>query len=207
MLGVVLLRDAMLFVPGYSTHSYAVIWEWTLPPLLAAQAWCGLDALKAVARLYPKIGNFAVRLFLACLAITTVICCLGLPFEVHRLAGGEALLRALFLLQRWVDSWIAGTLILVAVFFARFPAPLKRPPRNLVIHTVLLSIYFGGYAVLFFAENLAPLGAVELLEQLQFVLIVLLYGVWAICLSQNGERSEPWPHVDILLLNRAAQSK
>ncbi len=206
MLGIVLVRDAVLSIPGYSTHGYAVAWEWTLPPLLAAQVWAGLDTLKAVARLYPKIGTFAVRLFLACLSITTTICCLGLPFEMHRLTGAEVVLRTLFLAQRWVDGSIAGTLILVAIFFARFPAPLKRPPRNLVIHTILLSLYFSGYAVLFFAENLAPLGAVALLEQLQFVLIVLLYGLWAICLSRSGEQTEPWPQLDIIMLKPAAQS-
>lgn len=200
MLGVVLMRDATLSVPRYNTHAYAVIWEWTLPALLAAQLWAGFDTLRAIARLYPKIGKFAVRLFLACLAITVIVCCLSLPFELHRLAGPEALLRSLFLLHRCVDSWIAGTLILVAVFFARSPAPLRRPPRNLVMHTLLLSLYFGGYAALFLAENLAPLGAVATLERVQFGLVILLYTVWLICLSRSGENRDPWPQMDIMLL-------
>ncbi len=200
MLGVVLVRDAALSIPRYNTHAYAVIWEWTLPVLLAAQLWAGFDTLRAIARLYPNIGRFAVRIFLACLAITVTVCCLSLPFELHRLAGPEALLRSLFLLHRCVDSWIAGTLILVVVFFARFPAPLRRPPRNLVMHTLLLSLYFTGYATLFLVENLAPLGAVAALERIQFGLVVLLYTVWAICLSRSGENREPWPQIEVMLL-------
>jgi hypothetical protein len=205
MLGVVLMRDGIVSIPEYNTHAYAVVWAWTLPVLLTAQVWAGLDTLKAVARLYPKIGRFAVRLFLTCLAITVAVCCLGLPFELHRLSDEDAALRALFLLHRSVDSWIAGTLILVAVFFARFPAPLKQPPRNLVLHTILLSLYFSGYAALFFAENLMSLGSAVLVERLQFILVVALYAVWAAGLSKSGENSEPWPEIDVLVLRTLAQ--
>jgi hypothetical protein len=130
MLGVVLVRDAALSIPHYKSHAYALLWEWTLPALLLSQIWAGLDILRAVARLYPKIGKLAVQIFLSCLATTVILCCLSLPFELHRLAGEETLLRSLFLLHRCVDGWIAGTLILVAVFFARFPAPSKQPPAT-----------------------------------------------------------------------------
>jgi len=205
MRGIGLMRDALLSVPHYTTHAYTVIWESSLPTLLAAQVWAALDTLRAVARLYPGIGKLAVRIFLACLAITVTVCCLSLPFELHRLTGGETLLRSLFLLQRCVDGWIAGTLILVAIFFARFPSPSTPPPRNLVLHTVLLSIYFSGYAVLFVAENLAALGAVLTLERIQFVLVVLLYAIWVASLSKSGERSEPWPQTDVILLKTVRQ--
>jgi hypothetical protein len=63
MLVIVLARDIVLSVPHYKTHAYAVVWEWTLPALLIAQAWAGLDTLRAVARLYPKIGKLAARIF------------------------------------------------------------------------------------------------------------------------------------------------
>lgn len=202
MLGVVVVRDVLLSIPHFKTHAYAATWEWSLPALLVAQMWAGLDTLRAVARLYPEIGKLAVRIFLSCLATTITICCLSLPFELHHLAGEETLLRSLFLLHRCVDGWIAGTLILVAAFFARFPAPVKQPPRNLVIHTVLLSVYFSGYAVLFIAENLAPLGAVASVERIQLLLVVVLYTIWAICLSKKGERSEPWPQIDVILLKK-----
>ena len=200
MLGVVLARDVIVSIPPYDTPAYTLAWAWTLPILLAAQVWAGLDTLRAVARLYPKIGNFAVRLFLACLAITIFVCCVGLPFELDRLGREEAALRSLFLLHRWADSCIAGTLILVAVFFARFPAPLKQPPRNLVMHTMLLSAYFSGYAVLFFAENLASLGAIRVVEHLQFALVVVLYALWTMGLSKRGETSQPWPEIDVMVL-------
>jgi hypothetical protein len=206
MLAVVLLRDAALSIPSFYTHSYAVVWEWSLPALLAAQIWAGLDTLRAVGQLYPKIRKFAIRVFLSCLAITAAGCCLTLPIELRRVTDQETVLRTLFLLQRSVDGCIAGTLILVAAFFARFPAPLKRPPRNLVIHIVLLSIYFGGYAVLFVGENLAALGALVTLERIQFILVVILYAVWVFGLSRGGEDSEPWPQIDVILLKAVKQT-
>lgn len=207
MLVVIVLRDITLAIPPYRSHTYPLLWALTLAPLLAAQVWAGWATLRAVARLYPKIGNFAVRLFVACLITTILICCLGLPFELHRMTGQERLLRELFLLHRSIDSWIAGTLILVAAFFLRFPAPLKQPPRNLVVHTILLSLYFSGYAVLFFAENLAPLGAAAIVERLQFSLVVLLYGVWAIAFSAKGQESEPWPTIEVIVLEKLGEAK
>src|SRR4029079_182352 len=98
LLGVVLVRDGVVSIPAYDTRAYSVAWAWTLPFLLAAQLWAGWDTLKAVARLYPKIGRFAVRLFLACLAITVAVCCVALPFALPRLLAGEARLRGPFLL-------------------------------------------------------------------------------------------------------------
>lgn len=200
MLAAVLARDAIVSIPPYDSHAYTVAWECTLLPLLAAQVWAGLDTLLSVARLYPKFGKFAVRLYVICLGISVAFCCLSLPFELRRLTGAETVLRGFFLLQRCTDSCIAGTLLLVSLFLARFPAPSKKPPRNLVLHTFLLTAYFGGYALLFLAENLTALGGAAIAERAQFVLIVLIYAAWAAGLSKEGTRSEPWPQVDVILL-------
>ena len=205
MLATVLLRDLTLLLIPYHSHSYTLAWECTLPIVLVMQMWAGYETLRAVAELYPKLGGLAIRLFLVCLSITVAGCSLGLPFELHRIAGDEIFLRSLFLLQRWVDSWIAGTLILVALFFMRFPAPAKQPPRNLVIHTVLLAVYFAGYSVLFFMENLVPLGSAEISERLQLSLIMLLYILWATCLSVKGQNIEPWPQIDVIAIKEQRQ--
>ncbi|MGH9582858.1 MAG: hypothetical protein ACRD4O_07985 [Bryobacteraceae bacterium] len=200
MLGMVLARDIVVSIPRYDTHAYTLAWEWTLPPLLVSQLWAGLDTLRAVARLYPKFGNFAIRLYLACLAISIAACSLTLPFELRYLSGNETVLRAFFLLQRCIDSWIAGTLMLVAVFLACSSAPSRKPPRNLVLNTILLAIYFAGYAVLFMIENLTTLGGAVIAEHAQFILVILVYAAWAAALSKNGARGEPWPKIDVFLL-------
>jgi len=207
MLAVLVARDVALAIPPYTSLAYTYIWGWTFPLVLGAQIWAGFENLQCIGRLYPKIGNFAKRLFIVCFVITVIGCCTGLPFELHRIGGQEALLRALFLVQRWVDCWIAGTLILVALFFARFPAPLKKPPRNLVVHTVLLSLYFTTYGLLYFVENLAPLGAVETAEQAQLSAIVMLYAVWATLLSSDGQKSEAWPEISVIVLETVSLEK
>lgn len=207
MLSMVLARDIVVSIPKYDTQAYILAWEWTLFPLLAAQVWAGLDNLRAVAGLYPAIGGFAVRLYLSCLAISAAVCSLTLPFELRDISGGATFLRSLFLLQRCVDSWIAGTLLLVSVYLVRFPAPALKPPRNLVLNTVLLTIYFGGYAVLFMLENLAPLGGAAIAEQAQFVLVILVYAAWTAGLSKAGQRSEPWPQIDVVLVHGLGADK
>jgi hypothetical protein len=202
MMIVVLWRDAVVSIPSYDSHAYTVAWEWTLPVLLIAQACAGLDTLNAVERLYRTFGRLVIRLYLFCLAISLLISGAALPFELRRVTSEEAQLRSLFLLQRCVDSWIALTLILVSLFLARFTAPSKKPSRNLVLHTILLSAYFAGYAALFIAENLTALGGAVILERVQFVLVVLLYASWAAGISKQGAESEPWPQIDVILLRR-----
>jgi hypothetical protein len=202
MLGVVVLRDVVLACLRYDSRPYVLVWEYTLPVVLVSQAYAGLQTLIAVSRLYRRIGRLVVRLFLVSLALTLACCCLGLPFELHRLGGEEAVLRSFFLAQRWVDSSIAGTLILASAFLLRSPAPPKRPPPNLVLHTTILSLYFSSYAALFFLENLASLGSIQMLERIQFSFVVLLYGVWASGLSLKRQRLDPWQQTDAIVLRQ-----
>lgn len=207
MLAAVLVRDAILSVPSYTSHAYTAAWEWTLPVLLIFQIWAGLDTLLEIARLYPKLGRFMAPLYLTCLAVSVIVCCLILPLELHRLSGGEISLRLCFLLQRCIDTCIAGVLLLASIFLAGFPAPSKQPPRNLVLHTILLTLYFGGYAVLFLAENLTALGHAVLLERAQFLVVVLVYAIWAIGISQEGRRSEGWPRIKVIVLQSVGAAK
>lgn len=200
MLAAVLVRDAIVSIPRYDSHAYTLAWEYTLPVLLGAQLWAGLDTLLVIAQLYPNFGRFILRLYVFCLAISVAVCCLILPFETRRLLGGETVLRLFFLLQRCTDGCIAVTLMLASIFLAWFPAPSKKPPRNLVLHTVLLTTYFGGYALLFMTENLAPLGGAAVIERAQFVLVILVYAVWAAGLSKEGARSDPWPEIDVVVM-------
>lgn len=200
MLTAVLVRDAVVSIPRYDSHAYTLAWEYTLPVLLGAQLWVGLEALLAIARLYPKFGRFIVRLYVFCLSISVAVCCLILPFETRHILGAETVLRLFFLLQRCMDTCIAATVMLASIFLVRFTAPSKQPPRNLVLHTVLLTAYFGGYAVLFMAENLTALGGAAILERVQFILVILVYAVWAAGLSKEGARSEPWPEIEVVVL-------
>ena len=202
MLGVVVARDVVLACLHYNSHPYVLVWAYSLPVILVSQIYAGLQTLISVARLYPRFGRLAVRLFATCLALTLAFCCVGLPFELHRLGGGEALLRSFFLVQRWVDSSLAGTLILASLFLMRSPAPPKQPPLNLVLHTTLLSIYFSGYAVLFLVENLTSLGSAQTFERVQFFLIVLLYLMWASRLSLKRQRLVAWKETEAILLRR-----
>ncbi len=202
MLGVVVARDVLLACLRYDSHPYVLVWSYSLPVILVSQIYAGLQTLISVARLYPRFGRLAVLLFLTCLALTLAFCCVGLPFELHRLSGGEAVLRSFFLAQRWVDSSIAGTLILTSLFLMRSPAPPKQPPFNLVLHTTLLSIYFSGYAVLFFVENLTSLGSAQIFERAQFSLIVVLYLMWASCLSLKRQRPIAWKQIEAFSLRR-----
>jgi hypothetical protein len=199
MLLVGIARDGILHLTPYDTHQYALAWEITLAPLLLTHVWAALATYRRLAGLYPKIGSFATWLFAACVAVAVILCCTLTPFETPRIAGNELILRTMFLLHRWVDTLCAGALLLAVLFLSRLPSPMKHPPRNVLLHTCFLSAYFGIYALTYFAENLAPLGAAVWIERAQLVMVCMLYGGWAYSLSAAGEEGESWPGIDPLL--------
>lgn len=202
MLAIGFLRDGALAALHYGSHLYVLVWQISLPILLILQLYAGFATLNSVARLYRRFGNFVTRLCLLCLVLTLISCCVILPFELHHFDGDEVILRALFLAQRWVATSVTGTLSLVALFLLRSPAPPKQPPQNLVRHTILLTLYFGGYSFLFFVENVVSLGAAQLLERLQFTFVIVLYVLWATCLSRKGQRSDAWADVTAISFRR-----
>ena len=192
MLATSLARDIALYKIPYTSHAYAVAWEATLPLLLTTHAYAAVSGYRAIAQLYPKIGRFAVRLFVACLVIAALACCGTLPWEITRVGGNQAFIRAMFLLYRGIDGLAAGALILACGFFRHFPKPMKQMPSNLMRHTGLLASYFATSCMLFLVENLAPLGATVVLERLHFALVGIIYATWTFGLSVKGEESEPW---------------
>ena len=196
MLLVGLCRDLGLLLPAYTTHAYTVAWEATLPMLLAAQAVAAIGLYRAIAKLYPRIGRFAVYLFAGALGLTACACVGLLPAELGHMTTREAVLRTAFLLQRWIASELAGGLLLAVLFLSRFPCPVRRLPRNLVWHASLLTTYFTLTAALMLFENLAPLGAQAVLEQCEFAAVIGLYVAWTFALSPGGERSELWQPVE-----------
>lgn len=204
LLSVVVIRDVVLALLHYGSRAYLVMWEASVPAIVIVHIGAAQRLLKSIAQLYPFTGKFACRLFGVCLLLALVGCCLGLPFEFRHFNAHEMLLRTTFLLQRLVDSAIASTLVLVALSLLWGPAPPKQPPRNIVLHTVLLTIYFGGYGSLFFIENLFKLGSAQVIERVQFSLVVFTYCIWATCLSSKGQQSEQWSGVEAVSLRRVS---
>jgi hypothetical protein len=197
MLGFGFLRDLVLLVPSnYSSHSYALAWAFTLPLLLLAQAAAAVSAYAAIAGLYANIGHFAVRLFQGTLGMTALFCCVGLPFETRHMVGDEIWVRSLFLFDRWMNSLMAGGLVLAIAYLARFPRPLKVMPSNLVLHATLLSAYFGLYSIVPFVLNLVPLGGALWVQVALLASVLVLYAVWTARLSTEGQRREAWPKLD-----------
>jgi hypothetical protein len=204
MLATMLLRDLALMAIPVRTLTYTVAWEATLPLVLLAHVWSATGTYRSIAALYPKIGNFALRLFAICLAAAFLSCFAGLPFETAHLVPGQAILRSVMLLYRWVDGIAAGALMLAVLFFQCFPSPLRTLPRNLIRHTALLFCYFGVYSLAYFAQNLVPLDA-PALETGRMFLVTALYATWIFSLSAAGEFSEPWARTDSLALAAACR--
>lgn len=196
MLVVGIARDVVLMNAPFESRLYSQLWAATLPLALVSQAVAALGTYAAIARLYPKLGRFGVGVFLGALVLTAVASCIVVPFETRRMTGGETMLRTLFALDRWIHTLIAGALLLAVAFLARYPRPLKRMPRNLVVHTWLLSAFFSVYAVLPFVLNLVPLGGAPAAQAIASLLVLAICVGWIFGLSAEGEATEPWPAVD-----------
>jgi hypothetical protein len=209
MLAVGLSRDITLAFIPYSSDAYGRVWGLTLPLLLLAHGFAAISTYCAIARLYPKIGRFAVWLLWASLVAASVTCVSTLFWEWQRSRG--SVLHTMFLLFHWVDALAAGALIVASGFLGLFPRPLKVMPSNLLRHTGLLATYFAAYSLVFAAENLLPKqGPVSVaiwMERGLFGFVTILYLVWTFCLSRAGEYLEVWPEMpeDVVAFMRARQ--
>jgi hypothetical protein len=198
MLGISLLCDIVLCSMSNETEAYTRAWAIALPARLLSHAWAAFATYRAVASLYPKIGPFAVQLFASALLVAALMCLGPLPWELHGMGSAEELLiRAMFLLYRWVDGLAAGALLLACGFLSWFPRPMQQMPSNLIRHTAMLTAYFGSTCLLFIVENLSPLGAAAWLERAHFVFVALLYAGWTLALSPQGEQSVPWESLNL----------
>jgi ethanolamine transporter EutH len=191
-----LVRDLVLLKPDYETTTYSLLWKCTLPVLLIAQIGAGLSTYSAISRMYSGLGRFAIWLFAICLLAAALAGLVLLPVEIHRIGAAEAELRVLFLVQRWVATVLAGGLMLAVAYLQRFPAPLRQVPRNIKVHAGCVAAYFSSYAVLYALENAYKLGEAQWAVMAQLTAVCLIYCVWAVGLSREGQLSKPWPALD-----------
>ena len=193
-LALVLCRRDVLIVPGM--HLYTFAWIATLVPALFTQAAAGVECYRRLAALYPKIGRFAPRLFGTCLALSAIMCLAGLHAEIRHISGAEATLRAAVLVLRWQTGLECGALLLGAAFLMSFPPPMRRTPSNVTLHTSLLGMYFGAYALTTWVKNVLPLGDAIWIERGLFLAASGLYVTWATRMRASGELKERWPGLD-----------
>ena len=197
MLAVLFLRDCILlcFADGNLPHAYTVAYAITGIPLLIAYGAAAAAAFAQVVSLYQQIGRFATRLLVFCLFVAAVSCLATLHWELARMGDGVALARASILVTRWVCGIASGALLLAMAFFAYFPAPLRKLPRNLKLHTALLAAYFVFYTATFLFANLLP-RQTQWFERVHWLIVACLYVAWIVGMKSSGEESEPWPQID-----------
>jgi hypothetical protein len=203
MLIVILLRDLVLvfcrrnvFIPWSGMHLYTLAWIITLVPALLTQAAAGFECYRRMAGLYPKIGRFAAWLYGACLTVSVLICLTGLRTETRHISGAEATFRVAILAIRWQTALECGALVLAAFFLALFPPPMRRRPRNVLLHVSLLAAYFAAYAITTWLKNALPMGDAIWIERGLFLLVSGFYATWAVRLHSSGEEVERWPGLD-----------
>jgi hypothetical protein len=191
MQSAMILRDLALFFIPVNSRTYTSAWEFSLPLVLLSQGYAGIACYRAIAGLYPRIGSFAIKLFAAALALTALLCLAGLPVELRNWHT-DPIFRSLIVCYRWIDTLLAGGLVLATAFLARFPAPLKKLPANLFRHTALLAGYFAVYAITAFL----PIERFSQTYPIRSTLVCLLYAAWTVALTKRGEECEVWLGID-----------
>ena len=192
MLAIGVVRDVFLDLMNAHTDVYRALWIITLIPYVAAQIGVAAAAYFRLARLYTGIGRFAGWLYLCGVSIA-ITACVVVDQLVAETQYGPYVDVGL-ILERSTALVLSGATVLVLAFLARFPSPLQKMPRNLVVHMACLTTFFGLTAVAqVVLGSLSDEPTSRIMEGIFFFLGDICYYVWMKKLSSKGESVRTWP--------------
>jgi hypothetical protein len=135
-----------------------------------------LQDLKGIARLAKRYSVVALVISV----MISVFVVTGLPLP-HRL------LRKLFYVEIPIISILVLFIVLITVFLAYYPVPLR---RNALVYTSGYVVYFISKTALLFLINLHQTASVRVFSTILLYVTLGCIVFWAIFLSRAGERGE-----------------
>ena len=188
----VTVTDILHFWLPTSTARYTDLWEATLPAVLCAHVFVCVRSYQAIVALYPKIGRWAHAVFLLCAGVAGLLTLIGVPWELAHIQGAESGVRIWILILHFTDGICGGALVLLVLYFSRYPKPLQTLPRNLLVHTTLITSYFVSYSLIALLKNFTSLtdATMQTVHRAHFGFIAALYVAWLFGVSRRGENAE-----------------
>jgi hypothetical protein len=148
------LRSGVLRLLNPSASAYGWMWLYTEPLVWILFGYATFELSAIALRDYRGLASLSRKTLLAGLSVCLVASLATLVVDLSQSRGDFPLLLAANLARRAIWSTLTLYLLLLAGFLLWFPVPIS---RNLLLHTVLLSLYsLAGTATLFVRNLLGP---------------------------------------------------
>ncbi|MCS6953418.1 MAG: hypothetical protein RMK57_08440 [Bryobacterales bacterium] len=169
---------------GLETSSYAWIYLISQPIIWFLYIVITLEIYALVLRDHPGIATVGRRTMLAGLAIAVGVSALTLPADLQRKENVKILMYY-GVIERGISFSLVVFLMLILLFLARYPVPLK---RNIAVHAIVFSVFFLSSSLSLFVMNVTGFGVRRIVSTALLAIANACLLAWLLLLSPAGEQ-------------------
>ena len=179
-----LARDVALLPLNPQTEIYAWVWMGTIPIILALDALVVFELYSLVLREYPGIWTAGRWAMGGSIALALLIAGLSLIAEFAAGAEQYPVLMYFRIARRGVFLSLALFVILMMLFLAWYPVPLR---RNVIRHAFIYSVYFLATSLALFVRNIFGPDWTDAISTIIIAITLVCLAVWIALLDRQGE--------------------
>lgn len=177
------LRNSVLGKLDWSGGWYQKIWVLTEPVEWLFFVWVVLELYSLVLEDYQglaKVGRWAL---IASVCVALLASGISLMAPSHDTIQGQ-LMRYFYVADRAVYFSLVAFLVTILGFLMQYPISLN---RNVIVHSVVFSIYFLGNTVIYLFLSARGFGVLEVVKNASVVTTLAALGTWLVVLGPAGE--------------------
>jgi len=179
-----LVRAVVLYAIPYNTNAYGWVWLASAPLSWVFYILVVLELYSLVLRNYKGIATLGRWTLMAALGISILISALTLSADLSNSAESYPVLRYFTVIERGVISSLAIFLLLITAFLVWYPVPLS---RNVVVYSVVYSVYFLSTTMGFLVRNITGNDAMSMVHLVLSSVTVCCLVVWIVLLNRKSE--------------------
>jgi hypothetical protein len=178
------VRGVVLYSLPYNTNAYGWVWMVTEPLAWVLYILVVLELYSLVLRNYKGIATLGRWTLMGALGLSIVISALTLWADLSNPAERFPILLYFTAIERGIVSSLAIFLLLITAFLVWYPVPLS---RNVVVYSVVYSVYFLSTTMGFVVRNIAGNEATSTVHLVLMSVTVCCLVAWIVLLNRRSE--------------------
>jgi hypothetical protein len=186
LLWVSLLQAAVVAAlkPNPNSQWYAQFYLLTEPLLWFFYIVTVLELYGGILRDHPGIATLGRRTLMAGLAIAVAVSALTLQADLPGPSDNSRILVYYGVVDRGISFSLVIFLVIMLLFLARYPIPLK---RNLAVHAIVYSVFFLSSALALFVMNVTGFEVRRMVSTALLAIADACLLAWLLLLRPAGE--------------------
>jgi hypothetical protein len=186
LLWVSLLQAVVVaaFKPNPNTDWYAEFYLLTQPLLWFLYIVTVLELYGAILREHPGIATLGRRTLMAGLVVAVAVSGLTLQADLQGPSTNARILVYYGVVERGIAFSLVVFLVIMLLFLARYPIPLK---RNLAVHAIVYSVFFLSSALALFVMNVTGFEVRRMVSTALLAIADACLVAWLVLLRPAGE--------------------